>query len=252
MRLGTALSCGSRAPMRSHPSTHRQDVVSSIPTTPRCQRPQPQQRLLSAEREVVGPKLGTKGAGPWLSLPGSLNPAGFAHPSRGPGAVHALPTGQYLVRFQLCSVAYERHVPPQAATAQKPNRELRANSVSRLRSQPSVSKGGKGRPRSPAGSRAGPASLPCPGRRQTDRASISQAGARPPAPPQTPPPAGLAPPPLSRVTNHIPSTRLRLQPASAANPRGRGHSAGGVTSWAGSLADFAGLVHPLRKFLPRG
>lgn len=56
----------------------------------------------------------------------------------------------------------------------------------------------------------------------------------------------------SRVTNHIPSTRLRLQPASAANPRGRGHSAGGVTSWAGSLADFAGLVHPLRKFLPRG
>lgn len=71
-------------------------------------------------------------------------PAGLAHPSLAPEAAPSLPTGQYLVRFQLCSVAYERHVPPPPAAAQNPSRELTAHSVSPLRAQPRASEWGLG------------------------------------------------------------------------------------------------------------
>lgn len=91
------------------PITRSSDVVSSITTTPRCERPERPHRLRSERpprsrwdrpprpgapirspcpflrREVACPGLGTKGAGPWPSLPR------FAHPSGTPGAVPAPP-----------------------------------------------------------------------------------------------------------------------------------------------------------------
>uniref|UniRef100_M3XY87 Uncharacterized protein n=1 Tax=Mustela putorius furo TaxID=9669 RepID=M3XY87_MUSPF len=145
-------------------------------------------------------------------------------------------TSQYLVRLLVGSVAYERHVPPQAAATQKPNRELRTGSVSRLPAQPSASEGGRGRPRAPAGARAGPA------RSQASAFSAPGAGgsAEHPFPQQArscPPgrklrlPAGLAPP----------STRLKLkgQPGSrnaSPSPAGicLGPPCGWGQQWAGS------------------
>lgn len=105
-KLRTAQCSGSRA---LAPITRSSDVVSSITTTPPCGRPERPHRLRSERpprsrgdrpprpgapihspcpflrREVACPELGTKGAGPWRSLPR------FAHPSGTPGAVPAPP-----------------------------------------------------------------------------------------------------------------------------------------------------------------
>lgn len=166
------LSSGALAPI--HPRTGHGILH---PPTPRCRSSQPQHHLRSERHSDPPhscgdrpPKVRCPHPQPQPFLPGGrlLVPnwgqgggtlavrARLAHPSLTPEAVPSLPTRQYLVRFQLCSVAYERHVPPSPAAAQKPSRELTADSVSPLRAQPSASEGGPGRPRLPAGSWAGP------------------------------------------------------------------------------------------------
>lgn len=173
-------------------------------------------------------------------------PAELAHPSRASGVVPTLPTGQYLVHFQLCSVADERHVPPPAAAAQKPNRELRTNSVSQPWAQPSASTGGRGRPSAPAGSRAGPArcrasAFPAPGAcTSAEHPFLKPAPGGPldisSAPCRPRPTLYEA---LTREANQILATHLHLQAASTSDLLGRGHSVGGVTLWAESLANLS-------------
>lgn len=240
-RLRTAQCCESCAPARSHPSTGGPDVVVFQPPDPMVPAPQttappPLQKLQRSPaiprqqtsqggcpdlrplllppggRPVASPKLGL-----WGRDPGRQRPA--RSPLPGSRAVPSPATGQYLVGFQLCSVAYERHVPPPPAAAQKPRRECKVNPVSSLRAQPSASEGGPRRSppsrRVPGGARALPSEhFPRPWRPQTGGAPISP---RHKLRPHRPRPA-LQRVPTGAASQPFSPAGIRLGP-----PRGRGH-----------------------------
>lgn len=260
-RLRTAQCCESCAPARSHPSTRGQDVLSSSLPTPRCRRPKPRHHLRSKSRSGPQqsrgnrpPKAGAPTCGPfsfprergWLPVPswdlggGTLAVrARLAHPSRAPEAVPSPVTGQYLVGFQLCSVAYERHVPPPPAAAQKPSRERKVNPVSSLGAQPSASEGGPKRAppsrRVPGGARALPSEhFPRPWRPQTRGASISPRHKLRPLQASPRPPTGSdwSSQPTVLPSRHPPGTPHGRGHPGAELPRGRSHLA---------YQDFVGL-----------
>lgn len=183
--------------------------ASQRPLKARCPLPQPLPLPLGG-RLLLVPN--------WDQRGGTLaDPARLAHPSRAPETVPSLPTRQYLLRFQLCSDAYERHVPqlPPAAT-KNPSTALRATRFlhSGLSLEPVREEGGG--PAFPPGPGRGQSLLsqccPRPQRPQTCGASISREGARQPSSPLAPPHAGRAPP------SHAP------QAAPALDPRERGHA----------------------------